>query len=77
MSREWDFCDQCIFWVPCMRTEKRKGDGCAAFSPYPYSYAERRGQPNESSPVPATESHKAKPRLASPTAVTDSQEADP
>jgi hypothetical protein len=35
-TREWDFCDQCIFYVSCLREEKKRGDGCEAFSPYPY-----------------------------------------
>jgi hypothetical protein len=36
-DREWDHCDQCIFYVTCARPEKRKGKGCKeAFSPYPY-----------------------------------------
>lgn len=40
--REWDFCDQCIFFVACLRREKRKGEGCEAFYPYPYE-CERSG----------------------------------
>lgn len=36
--REWDFCDQCIFYRACLRPERKKGDGCfTAFYPYPFS----------------------------------------
>jgi len=35
-DRDWDFCDQCIFYVPCQRPERKKGEGCSAFSAYPY-----------------------------------------
>ncbi len=37
-AREWDFCDQCIFFICCLRSERRtRGEGCEAFYPYPYS----------------------------------------
>ena len=35
-EREWDFCDQCWFYVSCLRIERRKGIGCDVFEPYPY-----------------------------------------
>jgi len=34
--REWDFCDQCMFYISCLRPQKKKGEGCEAFEPYPY-----------------------------------------
>lgn len=35
-ERDWDFCDQCIFYTTCKKPEKKKGDGCETFNPYPY-----------------------------------------
>jgi hypothetical protein len=35
-NREWDHCDQCIFYIACLRKEKSKGKGCEAYSSYPY-----------------------------------------
>lgn len=34
--RKWDFCDQCIFFVACLKTERKAGDGCSEFYPYPH-----------------------------------------
>jgi hypothetical protein len=34
--RQWDFCDKCLFFVPCLKPERKKGDGCGAFESYPW-----------------------------------------
>lgn len=36
LDREWDHCDQCIFYIACLRPERAKGKGCEAYSPFPY-----------------------------------------
>lgn len=35
-DREWDHCDQCIFFISCLRKERAKGKGCEAYSTFPY-----------------------------------------
>jgi hypothetical protein len=41
--REWNFCDKCIFYISCLRPErKQKGEGCEAFYPYPYECEKER-----------------------------------
>jgi hypothetical protein len=41
IERDWDFCDQCIFFMACLRKEKKtRGEGCDAFSSYPYEIEE-------------------------------------
>ena len=35
-DREWDHCDQCIFYIACLRQERKNGKGCEVYSPFPY-----------------------------------------
>jgi hypothetical protein len=44
-NRPWDFCDQCFFYVACLRKEKKQGDGCSVFEPYPYERKENGNKP--------------------------------